>query len=129
MDGAWSTVIICIVLALFCVFAVRSYIKKLKHGCCGAGSDEVKRVRPPDKDKSHYPYVCRIGIDSMSCKNCAMRIENTFHEREGYYAKVDLKKQSAIVWMKRPVPENELKELVRQAGYRAVSLETMDVQV
>lgn len=129
MDGVWSTVIICVVLAVFCVFAVRSYIKKLKHGCCGAGGDDVKRVRPKDKNISHYPYACKIGIEGMSCKNCAMRIENAFNEREGFCAKVNLKQRSAIVRMKQPVPDMELKELVQQAGYRAVSLEPMDAAV
>ena len=49
------TVIICLVLLVIVIFAVRSYLKKLKSGCCGSGGDEVKRVRPADRDVYHYP--------------------------------------------------------------------------
>lgn len=96
------TAIICIVLIVICVIAVRSYCKKLKNGCCGAGGDVVKRIRPADKEAEHYPYSCRIGIDGMTCKNCALRVENAFHEREGFYAQVHLKEHCAVVYMKAP---------------------------
>ena len=51
------TVLICLALLLIVVFSVRSYLKKLKTGCCGSGGDQVKRVRPGDRDVSHYPYA------------------------------------------------------------------------
>ena len=81
MDGVWPTVIICAVLALIAALAIRSYVKKLQNGCCGAGGDSEKRLRPPDRELSHYPYAWRIKIDGMSCKRCALRIENAFHEK------------------------------------------------
>lgn len=121
MDGMGSTIIICAILALICVFAVRSFIRKLKHGCCGGGGDEPERIRPEDRDVSHYPYVYRIGIEGMSCKNCAVRIENAFHRQEGCYAKVSLKRKHAVVRMKRPGTEEELRHLIRRTGYEAVS--------
>ena len=46
MDGVWPTVIICAVLALIAALAIRSYVKKLRNGCCGAGGDSEKRLRP-----------------------------------------------------------------------------------
>ena len=75
MDGVWPTVIICAVLALIAALAIRSYVKKLRNGCCGAGGDSEKRLRPPDRELSHYPYAWRIKIDGMSCKRCALRVE------------------------------------------------------
>lgn len=46
MDGVWPTVIICAVLALIAALAIRSYVKKLRNGCCGAGGDSEKGCGP-----------------------------------------------------------------------------------
>ena len=56
------TVLICLALLLIVVFSVRSYLKKLKTGCCGSGGDQVKRVRPGDRDVSHYPRPAAWGV-------------------------------------------------------------------
>ena len=118
-----GTIIICLILAVICIFAVRSYVKKLRSGCCGAGEDPVKSVRPSDRDLSHYPYSCKIMIEGMSCKNCAKRVENEFNERDGYYASVDLKGNCAVVHMKQKQPADTRKKMVEHAGYSAVSVE------
>lgn len=125
MNGTVSTVIICAVLVVIAVLSVRSYMKKLKNGCCGAGGDEVKRVRPGDRDLSHYAHVYQLGVGGMSCKNCAMRVENAFNEREGCWAQVDLKQNSAVVRTKEPLSDDELKNIVQRAGYQVTSLETV----
>lgn len=120
----WSTIIICAILVLVCVYTVRSYIKKLRHGCCGGGDGEVKRIRPADKNLAHYSYVSKIEIEGMSCKNCAYRIENAFNEIENYYAEVKLKEKIATVWMKQKVTDDELKRIIERVGYKAVRVET-----
>lgn len=125
MGNVWSTVLICAVLVVICVFGVRSYIKKLKSGCCGGGGDEVKKVRPIDGDVSHYNYSYKIGIDGMSCKNCARKVENAFNEREGFYAVVDLKQNNTMVRTKEPVSETELRRIVQSAGYGAADVEAV----
>ena len=107
------TVLICLALLLIVVFSVRSYLKKLKTGCCGSGGDQVKRVRPGDRDVSHYPYAKVVRVEGMHCQNCARRIENAFNAKEGFYAKVDLGKKTALVRSKREVPDEELKQVVR----------------
>ncbi len=63
-----ATAIICMILIIICIFGVRSYMKKLSHGCCGSGGDSEVRIRPADRDISHYPFVYRIGIDGMTCQ-------------------------------------------------------------
>ena len=128
MDGILPTIIICAVLLIIAVIAVRSYVKKLKSGCCGAGGDEVEKIHPSDKDISHYPYACKIGIEGMSCRNCATRIENAFNEKYDYYAKVSLKNKYAMVHMKKPVLDNELRQIFQRAGYETISLEPVDVK-
>ena len=52
-----ANAIIIVVLVLICVFAVRSYCRKLKQGCCGGGGDQVRKTGPEDRDLSHYPYT------------------------------------------------------------------------
>ena len=126
MDGTWSTVLICVALAVICVFAVRSYVKKLRNGCCGAGGDEVKKVRPADRDVSHYSYTRKVFIEGMTCKNCAMRIANAFNEREGYYAEVNLRQKYAVVRTKQSVSEDALKQIVQSAGYDALKVEFVE---
>lgn len=117
------TVLICLALLLIVVFSVRSYLKKLKTGCCGSGGDQVKRVRPGDRDMSHYPYAKVVRVEGMHCQNCARRIENAFNAKEGFYAKVDLGKKTALVRSKREVPDEELKQVVRGLGYSPVAVE------
>lgn len=125
MEGMAVTVVICVVLGLVCVLGVRSYLKKLKSGCCGSGGDEVKRVRPLDRNVNHYPYVKVVQIDGMHCQNCAKRIENAFNTQDGFFAKVNLAKQRAIVRSKREVPDRELKQVVRNVGYSPVNVEDL----
>ena len=125
MEGFLPTAVICLVLLLIVVFSVRSYLKKLKSGCCGAGGDVVKPVRPADRDLSHYPYVNRVEIQGMHCQNCARRIENAFNSQEGFYAKVDLAKKTALVRTKVPVSDQQLKQVVRGLGYSPVAVEPL----
>ncbi len=123
MEGFLPTAAICLVLLMIVVFSVRSYLKKLKSGCCGAGGDEVKRVRPADRDASHYSYARLVRIEGMHCQNCARRVENAFNSQEGFYAKVDLAKKTALVRTKVPVSDQQLKQVVRRLGYSPVAVE------
>lgn len=117
MEGMVSTGVVVAVLVLLCGVGVRSYLKKLRSGCCGGGSDPVKRLPPKDRDTSHYSYVHLVGIQGMHCQNCARRIENAFHQQEGFYAKVNFAKGQALVRSKEPVSEEDLKQVVRSLGY------------
>lgn len=125
MKEVVSTAVICLVLLVIVVAAVRSYLKKLKSGCCGAGGDVVKPVRPADRDLSHYPYVNRVEIQGMHCQNCARRIENAFNAQGGFYAKVDLGKHTALVRSKEDVPGETLKQVIRGLGYSPVAVDPL----
>lgn len=112
-----STLIICAILAAICYFGLRSTIKRAKSGCCGGGGDEVKKIKVADKDISHYPYSCDLEVEGMTCGNCKKRVENALNSRDGIFASVDLDKKLAVIRMKEQIPGDELKELVRKAGY------------
>lgn len=110
------------IIVVISIFAVKSYVKKLKNGCCGAGGDEVKKIKPADTDMEHYTHKYILTIEGMTCKNCAARVENAFHEKEGFYAKVNLKKNIAEVYTKEQADEFELRQLVTRAGYQVTDV-------
>lgn len=113
-----ATAIICILLVIAVVFGIKSYMKKLRSGCCGASSEPaVKKIKVKDKDKSHYPYHKELKIDGMSCGNCANRVENALNSMEGVWARVDLSSGSADVYLKQQTEDQTLKQAVKNAGY------------
>ena len=113
-----ATAVICIILVIAVVAGVKSYMKKLRSGCCGASSEPaVQKVKVKDKDPSHYPYQKVLKIDGMTCGNCANRVENALNHLDGVYASVDLMKEEAVVRMKEKVEDQTLKKTVAAAGY------------
>ncbi len=125
MPSYVSTIIICAVLILIALFAIRSYIKKLANGCCGAEGDGIKKIKPSDTNKSNYPFSKIVKIEGMTCKNCAARVENAFNSIDGFYASVNLKKNEADVLMKEEKDDASLRQIVRDAGYKPVSVYTV----
>lgn len=120
-----ATAVIIILLIVIVIFSVKSYMKKLASGCCGAGGDSVKRIKPADGDINNYPCLKRVKIGGMTCKNCALRVENAFNGREGYMAKVNLSKKEADIYMKNPADNSILEDIVKRAGYEVLSVETI----
>ncbi|MCO7137623.1 heavy-metal-associated domain-containing protein [[Clostridium] leptum] len=55
----------------------------------------------------------------MHCEQCAKRLECAFHEHEYMKAKVDFPSQTATVYLKQPVDNGFLIQIVKQAGYHA----------
>lgn len=114
-----ATVIICLILIAIAVVAVRGYKKRLSSGCCGSGSEpSIKHVKIKDKNLEHYPYSRVLWIDGMSCYNCSTRVENSLNSLEGVWARVDLMKGQADVYMKQELSDGTLKEAVDKAGYK-----------
>ncbi len=63
-----------------------------------------------------------IEINGMSCGHCQARVENALNEIAGVEAKVELKKNRAIVNLKSEVTDETLKNAVTEAGYEVVSI-------
>ena len=112
-----ATIVICVVIAAICIFAVISYRKKLKNGCCGGGGDEVKHGKPQDTNVHAYDHVYRMDIEGMHSNTCALRNEHAFTAQPDCMAKVDLAGKFARIYTKKPVEEVVLKQTVWRAGY------------
>ncbi len=111
-----TTAIIIVLLVGACVIAVRSYAKKLAHGCCGAGGDKEQRFTKT-ANLLEYKYHYSVKIGRMSCKNCAVRIENAFNRQEDFFAQVDFKSGTAEVSAKELLPEIVIRQTVIGLGY------------
>ncbi len=120
-----ATAVIIVILIVIVILAVKSYMKKLRNGCCGAEGDTVKKIKPQNKDISAYPYEKIVHVGGMTCKNCAARVENAFNSKEGYYAKVDLGKKTADIHMMKPEEDTTLKDIIRKAGYEPSTVENI----
>lgn len=114
-----STPIIGTILLIVCVFALVTYGKKLKNGCCGGGDTEI-RIKPENGDPSHYPHKVTVFIDGITCEHCKRHVENTFHRKPGCLARVNLRKKCAEIWSEKPLSDNEIKETVKAGGYTYV---------
>lgn len=110
------TVILCLILLLFVLFSIKSFLKRMSSGCCGGGDPEYRKS-VKDKNKTHYPFTATLKIDGMSCKNCALHVENALNELEGVWAKVNLDKQSATVLMKSKLSDEQMARPILAAGY------------
>lgn len=63
-----------------------------------------------------------IVINGMSCGHCQARVEKALNEIEGVEAKVELKKNRAIVTLANVIEDQILSQAVTEAGYEVVSI-------
>ncbi|MBB2183817.1 heavy-metal-associated domain-containing protein [Lachnospiraceae bacterium MD1] len=63
-----------------------------------------------------------IEINGMSCEHCQARVEKALNELDGVDAKVELKKKRAVVNLTKDVSDQQLKDVVTEAGYEVVSI-------
>ena len=116
-----ATAIILILLILICIFSVKSYIKKLAHGCCGTGDDEKSSEIKAALSEYKYKYTVKVG--GMSCKNCAAKIENVFNRKDGLYAKADFENGTAEIYSNAEVSEFTVRQTVVGLGYSVEGIE------
>lgn len=114
-----ATALIVIGLVLICVLACRSYMRKLRYGCCGGNMEEV-RIKVSDRNEEHYPYHISFTVEDMHCKNCVHRIENRLHELDGVWATAHLAEKTVWVRMKKEYDAETLAQQIRRAGYTPV---------
>ena len=63
-----------------------------------------------------------MDIKGMTCEHCQARVEKVLNAIEGVEAKVELKKNRAIVNLKKDISEQTLRDTVTEAGYEVVGI-------
>ena len=115
-DDDLATGIIISVLIVLSFIAVRTYVKKLAHGCCGAGGDKERKIaETADLSDCKYRYTVKIG--GMTSKNCAVKIENAFNRQEGIFAQADYKSGIAEISAKEALPVIVIRQRIVGLGY------------
>lgn len=69
-----ATTLVLIVLTVIGLWALKSYLRKLESGCCGA---KVKKKEAADIEIRHDPLTLRV--EEMACGSCARRAENALN--------------------------------------------------
>jgi copper chaperone CopZ len=117
-----ATVIIILILILIVIYTIISYKKKLSSGCCGGESD-VSFVKPKDTDITHYPYTKKVYIEGMTCSHCKRKIENCFHNEDGFLMEISLNNNVGILRMKDDVNDEKIIYKIESLGYKVKSIE------
>lgn len=114
-----ENLIILAVIALLVILGLRSGLKHFKGegGCCGGGSTYVskKKLKKVIAKKT-------IVIEGMTCENCKNRVERFINDMDGAAAKVNLKKKEAVVSLDREISDEQLRAVVKKAGYTVVEI-------
>ena len=63
-----------------------------------------------------------MDIKGMTCGHCQARVEQVLNAIDGVEAKVELKKNRAIVNLKKEVTDQLLRDKVTKAGYEVVGI-------
>ena len=113
-----ATIVIVIIIAVIMILGILRYKKSLRSGCCGSDSDPApKALRVRERDLRRYPYGKVLSINGMTCRNCAVYVQNALNLLDGVYAKVDLGRKEARIYMKENLPDQILRKAVADVGY------------
>lgn len=115
-----ADVIIIVILVILIIIGISSTIKHFKGegGCCGGGSSvKVKRKKLKQVVKERI-----VTIEGMTCEHCKARVESRLNELDGVSAKVNLKRQTAVVSMEKDVEDEVVKKTIENAGYEVVEV-------
>ena len=63
-----------------------------------------------------------MDIKGMTCEHCQARVEKVLNAIDGVEAKVELKKNRAIVNLKKDVSDETLRNTVTEAGYEVLGI-------
>lgn len=113
-----------IIIAIIVVLVLNGIYSGMKHfngegGCCGGGSEPVKKQRKKLKNVIAKKTVI---IEGMTCDHCKNRVEKSINDIDGAAAKVNLKKKEAIVSLEKDVSDEQILAAVEKAGYTVVSI-------
>lgn len=112
-------VLLIVLVGLIIAFGLYKTISRSKQGsaCCGKHEENIKRVGPSDRNKSHYPYEAKADIMGMTCDNCAARVENALNKLDGIWASVSINSKKAKILSKEPIDISLIKNAIIKEGY------------
>lgn len=116
-------IIIVLIVVVLLGFALKGTFKHMKgeSPCCGGGGTIVLDI--PDK-KLDKPVLGKkvLKISGMHCEHCVKAVTEAINKVDGASAKVNLSENEAVVSYDRELDEEQLKRIVKDAGYRVVSI-------
>ena len=66
-----------------------------------------------------------VNVEGMCCEHCAKRVENALSAVHGVVsADVKLKKNIAVLRSREQLSEEEIKNVVAEAGYKVTAIES-----
>ena len=117
-------IIIVLIVIVLLGFALKGSIKHFKgeSPCCGGGSGEIV-LDIPDK-KLENPILGKkvLKISGMHCEHCVKAVTEAINKIDGAAAKVNLSENEQSFLMIVNLMTNSLEKIVKDAGYRVVSI-------
>lgn len=117
-----ANAIIVIVLVLIIILAMKSSMKHFlgQGGCCGGGSTPVKIPAKKLEGKKLGEMI--VSISGMHCEHCVQKVTGAIHRIEGTSAKVNLKKNQALVAYDRQVSKEAITKEIEAEGFHVVEI-------
>ena len=113
-------IIVVLIVVVLLGFALKGSIKHFKGDspCCGGGGGTVV-LDIPDK-KLDKPVLGKkvLKISGMHCEHCVKADTEAINKVDGASAKVNLSENEAVVSYDRELDEEQLRRIVKDAGYR-----------
>ena len=110
-----------VIVLLAALIAALVYMMRRKStrgsSCCGSKETMEPRIKPKDRNKSHYPYHYEADIDGMVCNNCARRVENAFQKNDGIMAHVNLSRKNSDILSKEPLNSEDVRNILNGTSY------------
>ena len=117
-------IIVVLIVVVLLGFALKGSIKHFKGDspCCGGGGRTVV-LDIPDK-KLDKPVLGKkvLKISGMHCEHCVKAVTEAINKIDGASAKVNLSENEAVVSYDRELDEEQIRRIVKDAGYRVVSI-------
>lgn len=121
-----ANVIIILIIIAGVFGGIKSFFKRAAgKGCCTDGS-AIRKIDVKDTNKLHYPYRAHASVGGMTCKNCAVHVENALNTLDGVWATVDLKRHTVTMLLKNCNCKTALVDAVSQSGYTLGNIEIAD---
>ncbi|MCR5685140.1 MAG: cation transporter [Lachnospiraceae bacterium] len=119
-----GSMIVGAILVIIVAIAVYGTVRRIRYGssCCGEHDPADKRIKVKDKNKANYPFSYSLKVDGMHCSNCALRVENSLNRSGFRWARADVGNKTVSLLSKQEENENELRNIIAQAGYTVLSI-------